>query len=193
MIDTIGSLSDILFIKLFPKPQHIGAIKTKRAPVENLKLLRSSLDKRTQAIKTTTIPIHSLGDIFCLKINKATNEVITISKLLRRAALEADINLSPSMLQATPIALRAPMAKTKGKSLFSRVFSFIFGLTILRKMKKMPAQRAAPKYKSPPEITGPIVLLFNNNLDIGVLIDEQTAAIIAKIIPILALLFMGKV
>ena len=75
----------------------------------------------------------------------------------------------------------------------SRRLSFDLGLKILRKIKNTPAQRAAPKYKNPPEKTGPIVLLFNNNFDIGVLIDEQTAAIIAKIIPILAPLFMGKV
>src|SRR5574344_501683 len=146
-----------------------------------------------QAIKTTRIPIHSRREIFCLKIKRATKEVMTISKLLRRAALEAEINLRPNMLQATPIAFNAPIAKTKGKLLFSRGFSFILGLKILRKIKNTQAQRAAPKYKSPPEITGPIVLLFNNNFDIGVLIDEQTAAIIAKIIPILAPLFMGKV
>jgi len=57
----------------------------------------------------------------------------------------------------------------------------------------MEAQIAAPKYKKPPESTGPMVLLFNKSLEIGVLIDEQIAAIIAKTIPILVLFLMRKV
>lgn len=182
-IETIGSLSEILFMKLLAKPQHTGATNTSKAPVENLKFTMSSLDRRMQAKNTTNIPTHRRGEIFCLNIISATNEVITISKLLNKAAFEAEINFKPNMLHAIPTAFKLAIAKTKGKSLLSNGFSFTFGLNILRKTKKTLAQSAAPIYKRPPEKTGPIVLLFNNSFEIGVLIDEHIAAMIAKTIP----------
>jgi len=99
-------------MKLFPNPQHIGASNIKNAPEENFRLVRSSLQRRMQAMKTKIIPAQSLGDILSLKINKATKEVTTISKLLNSAALEAETSRSPTMLHATPIAFRTAMLKT---------------------------------------------------------------------------------
>ena len=71
-------------MQLFSIPQQIHASRIKSDPIENLRLERSSNERRIQDAVMNKIPAHNLGLIFSLKIINAIIAVATISKLLRK-------------------------------------------------------------------------------------------------------------
>ena len=113
-----GFLRDSLLVQLFSTPQKTQASKTKTAPSEKVRLLKSSTDRIMLETVINAIASHILFPTASLKAKRAMIAVATISKLLRSEAVAEVVIVKPSISKIGAAISKMTIATVYGNSFF---------------------------------------------------------------------------
>src|SRR5659263_484026 len=186
----IGSLSEMLRVRLLSIPQHIIAKIINNGPVMlNLPWLESQV-KNIPAMVILTNANHKRFPAFSLKKKTAIMAVAIPSRFRSNDADKPEINVNPIIILIGPIIPPVSTAPaSQGKSFLSNDTAFLARSIVLifftREYRDKPAN--APRYRSPAKTTGAILL--TSSLARGRLMPNKEADIMMYINELLFPLF----
>ena len=144
-----GSFDDNFRVQLFSNPQHTAARRTNSDPYEKRRADISSKESMPQDKVIKKMPDHNRALIVSLKTIKAMIAVATISKLLSKETLAAEVDIRPNIRQIGAAISSKIIATVYGNSAMVKVLSLLSVFLIFRKRKIIAIPTPAPIYRNP--------------------------------------------